>query len=467
MTAKGKVVAAVVLLTAIGQWVVLSFQIPLLQFLFPWQYRWLDRPMTHAWLFALLCALAFGVNRIVHSTRAHPGKSICLIVALGYVAQLTFLIMGGQGFGRHRRWVNEFGHGEFVRVAARDISVWQVLTDYDRQLEGGQLCFHARTKPPGTVLFYLLTQRISNLVRPETSYEGRLERLTLFISVVYPLLGFLALPLLYHLCRYVVSVEQALAACVVYASAPNLVAAYTLHLDAALYPSLFLLCLCLALHSYRANSFMWSLVAGVTLFLATFASFSLLPACPFSCLLLLCYHGYLGSRGDGPKRLGRALIGLALGTLCAGLAFRLLLNYDAWARFRDAVALHEQYKAWEPGFRRLASSAFQCCAELAFYVGAPISLLFLTALLRAAGNAWHRRPGVFDTLAACCLVVVLYLAVFGRTTSETSRLWLFMVPVGCLFVGREIGLLWRAQREWGVLFVLLTNLVTALALVRY
>jgi uncharacterized membrane protein YoaK (UPF0700 family) len=64
--------------------------------------------------------------------------------------------------------------------------------------------------------------------------------------------------------------------------------------------------------------------------------------------------------------------------------------------------------------------------------------------------------------------MVTYLAVglLGQTNGEVQRLWLFMVPLVCLFVAEETQTLFK-RRESGIVLVVILQLVTLFLTVKF
>ena len=88
-----------------------------------------------------------------------------------------------------------------------------------------------------------------------------------------------------------------------------------------------------------------------------------------------------------------------------------------------------------------------------------MALLFISRLVRSGYAFLQRRASSLDGLMAAFMVTYLALGLLGQTRGEVQRLWLFMVPLVCLFVAEETQTLFK-RREGGMVLVVCLQLVT-------
>lgn len=449
-----------------AQWALLRAQVPLFSIVPDWVYRPVDTPMCHGWVFGLVCA--FGLVAAAAVLR-HPRRrsvNFCWVLAFGCAVHFGLVVLRNRGLDSEASY-REAGHGEYVTLASAAGSMLDTVRHYEVRLASGDLGHHPHSKPPGHLLFYMLTDRCANVFSPSTCAEARVKRTTTAIMLVWPVVALLCVVPLYCFGSLVAGRSEAMIACVLFACVPSLVTLNTLCLDTVLYPSLFMWSIVAAVESCRRGSPWLALAAGALMFVCTFVSFSLLALYAVGPLLVFCLCSPCVTGGGKWQRVGRTLIGMGAGLLAAYALFRLLLGYDAFARFSHAMAFHRQGMARGPGFVRSWYFSSLNFSEFWFYLGAPIVVLFIASLARACRGVLTRRADALDRVCLCVLVTQLMLAAFGGAKHETSRYWTFLVPLLCLLAAREIARLWRAGPRWGVWSVMVLQLVTALMIARY
>ena len=462
-----KLIAAALWVFALAQWTLLSFQIPVFHSLPGWVYFLDDIPLAHGWVFVLMLLAAVGATAVAARDSGRTCVGLCLLVALGYGTQMGFVVMEGRGLTRQINDLDARGHGEFAIVAAGEPSMWRVLTQYESLIQDGKLGAHPNPKPPGQLLLYMLNHRLANALKPEPTADARLERAVLLIPIVWPLITFLCVFPLYLFARLFMGKPEAMVACLLYTCAPNVATLNNLCLDKVLYPTLCMLALWLVVQAYRRGSFAWALAAGAMLFASTFVTFSLVVLFPLSVLLLAADH-VCGPRPWREWRpAAKALLGIGASVLALGVLCWLCFGYNALYRFRFAMAYHAECMAWQPTVSRVAYCASLNFLEFGFYIGAPLAVLFVASIVRAARASIARKADALDGACLAMCAILVLVGVFGRTMSETSRLWLFMVPLFCTFAAKQVSLVWADSRRVGAVTLVLIQLVTALLIVRY
>ena len=177
---------------------------------------------------------------------------LAMAMAIGTAVQFAFAYTEGRGFEGLRSRATA-GHGQFINAALITEDSGELLRDYERLSAAGKLGQFPRSKPPGTLLFYVLTERVSRLVIPHTYDERvRSDRFVSFLSMTWPFVAALAVLPLYWLATLLADQAGARMAVGLFLVLPsfNLI---TLHTDQVLYPFLFLCVLALFVWALRAR----------------------------------------------------------------------------------------------------------------------------------------------------------------------------------------------------------------------
>ena len=427
-----RVVATVGLTTL--HWIYLVVNAPLLQTLPGWFWPFAAIDLHHAWLVPVLALALAAVWRLCAREGTPTALRLAAILSLGWGIQFGVAWLEGRGLVAIAEPIVRSGHGEFARVAVREPSLAEVARRYEERLEadpeerwGGG---YARSKPPGFVLFYGVTQRISVWVAPPPTAQAALARFAVFAAVAWTLWSCLSVLPLYALARLFLDPRRAAMACLLWLVVPAF-QLITGHLDQVLFPTLLLGAVALAGWAGRRASAGLAAAAGAACVVCNFMSFSLLPVWP----LALGIGAICAERGPGRAPLGR---GVALVAAFAGgaalvhgvLAFA--LDYDAFVRLERSLAVHAGWKKFDPSPRYRVYAALLDVLELGYWWGAPLVLAWMASFGAALSRVLARRVEDLDLLALATLGVLLALLVFGKTLAEVARLWLFLAPLACV-----------------------------------
>jgi len=441
-------------------WILLGFRIPLLQRL-PggWFWKLHDTPLEMLPLIGVTLSGA----AVVWFVLRYPKRvaiNVMLLVLLGYGAQLALAFAEGRGIDGLRDRLVETGHADFAVFAATRTDLWEVATEYETVIEQGELAGYAKTKPPGTALFFMTSQSISAWFGPTATVGER------FRTLVYPLLCYLALIPLFVLSRRLLPEELSLWPCILYVVLPN-VTLITLHLDQVLYPTLFLVLAWLVVAAHEDKSVPLALLAGVAAYLTLFFSFSLLAAC----LLLFLFVVFRELRGGGERSNLteglRGTIAFGAGLVGAWLVGRVVLGYEPVERFRNAIEQHEAFKGWEGGFGPALYWAASNWLELALWIGWPVALLCIGRLRFAVVETMRNRARTVDTLGVALACTLLILGLFGRTQGEVARLWLFLGGVLVIGAACAIADVFSTRRKTALALIVALQWVTVLLTKRF
>ncbi|MEO8071508.1 MAG: hypothetical protein ABI652_08900, partial [Acidobacteriota bacterium] len=377
-------------------------------------YAYQDKPIGSVAVNVLLAACVGLLAFLALRPRFSAPMFLTLAVVIGATMQFGFAYTEGRGFEGIRGRALA-GHGVFIADALATRDPVQTLKDYNSLADSGKLGTFPRSKPPGTLLFYMLTVGASELV-VEHSYDPdqRKNRFVDFLAEVWPFVAALAIVPLYWLTTMLAGPAEARLAAALYLLVPsfNLV---TLHTDQVLFPSLYLTVLCLFVVSPRATQ----------------------PA------------AFAVDTRPYPARLRSTAIlatSMAAGVVVPSILLWLFLNYDPFVRWQSALAFHAAWRRVPAvlGMRDGLSNI----AEFVDWTGVPIVLLACAVFwMRRAGPVPHhavasggdRRAGwSHAALMASLACLIGYLAFFSHTAAETARLWLFLMPVICVVAARTL-----------------------------
>ncbi|NJN80607.1 MAG: hypothetical protein HC797_09145, partial [Anaerolineales bacterium] len=186
-------------------WLILIFQIPVLDNLSDWKYKLHITSVEPLWIF--IAFLAFGVAILLSISNSSYLIKLTGIILLGTIIQYSFAFSKGDGLNALTFRVTGKGHAEFAKVAVRPISIRAVVVDYESLLSE-KYYGYLPSKPPGTLLFYVLTDKAAQWIWPSDDKPEQLKNLANFASMTWPLLSYLSLIPLFLLARYVFDVSS-------------------------------------------------------------------------------------------------------------------------------------------------------------------------------------------------------------------------------------------------------------------
>lgn len=466
-------VICALLLSAFFQWAVFFFQLKTFLVVPGWKWYFEDKGWVSSqlWFLPLFVAALVLSWFILSQTRFPPAVRLTLLVVTGALLQIGFGFIQGQGFESLRLKYADSVFNRYALAAAAAPDPITATTWYE-QIYGQD--WYLGTKPPGVLLTYIAVQKISNLVQPETTNAGRFFRLTNFSAYVFPWLAYLVVIPLYWLFKKLFSETEpwALAAGLFYVTCPNLIL-IPLFLDQVFYPILFILGIIaafLALEKFTdpvtpLSWFIKGAVLGGLIYICLFLSFSLLPL-PVMIVLWSGLEAYRLRQKTAFRALLSLLLGLALGLVIFYILFLLLLNYDVFLRYTAAMLQHRHAKEFKPGLEQILNALQLNNAEFTTWTGFPIILLFLLQAGRSLWSWWRGRAARADGLMLAFLGTYLALNLFGQTNGEVQRLWLFFVPLVCLYAAREARSVF-ANRSWGILLLVILQLITTFLTYRF
>jgi hypothetical protein len=421
------------------QWIYLAAHAPLLQTLPGWFWPYAPIALHHTWIVPALAVAVFAVWRLCARGAASTTVRLAAIVALCFGIQVGVSWLEGRGAAALADPILLSGHGDFARAAVREPSLLEVARRYESRLAADPEMVwgdYARSKPPGYLLFYMATQRLSVLVAAPSTEQAARARFSAFASIAWALLSCLSVLPLYAFARLFLAPRSAELACLLWGVVPAF-QLITGHLDQVLLPSLALCCLAVVGAAARRASVSLAAGGGALCVLANFVSFSLLPVWPLALAVAVACLWHPALR-PAPRRLAGLVAAFAAGVVVTQSALALWLDYDVLDRLQRSLALHARGKQYDPSPHYRVYASLLDLLELGYWWGAPLMLAWGASFSDALTRALTRRLGEVDVFVLGMLVVLLGLLVFGRTLAEVARLWLFLAPLACVAVSEQI-----------------------------
>jgi hypothetical protein len=453
--------AAAVIAAGLFQWAVLYFHLKTFLVVRGWKWWFHDTLLSQAWLFIPLLAAVLILGWLVLRQPAHTRRNLFILVALGAVIQTGFGFIEGSGIEFIRVKYAGSVFNEYAWVAARQANWVSTLVNY-QDVFGGR--GYLGTKPPGVFLFYMVVQKIANLILPNGHIIERFISSTTLAAYVFPLFSFLVVIPLYILSKKTGNSGGSLVPGILYIACPNVIL-IPLFLDQVLYPLLYISILAALIFAFKEQSPWLAVISGALIYIAVYFSFSLLPLIPMA-FLWAGIDWFFNRKERRFISLIKMAAGLAGGVLAAFVVFRLLLNYDPIIRYASAMAQHRKIKSFLPDLEHIYYSTILNNAEFISWTGLPVIVLFLSQAGKSVLAFMRRKAGIMDGLLFTFLATYIALNLLGQTVGEVQRLWLFMVPLVCLFASGEAKTLFKREST-GVLLVVVLQLITALLMFRY
>lgn len=453
MQIRRKHIALIIILLTItfSYWCLLAFNIPLLQSLWYWFWEFNYKPLKELWLIPILITAIVLVFYYIKKYSNRALIHLFLLIFLGYSIQLSFGLLEGRGINGLKDRLLITGHSEFARIASKENNLGSIASNYENLLDSNRLGQFTKSKPPGTLLTYMLFQKLSNSLNPVESKQDKLERFTTFASFWFPFICYLSLIPLYLISKKFLG-EAAIFPCILYIFIPN-VTLSTLNLDQALYPLLFLTNLLFVINAISNKSIKYAILSGSMTYISIFISFSLVPTLVFFFLIALSNFLYEEDKKAVIKKY-ILIIGIAILTfLIIQLFAYLTINYDIIERYSKAMQFHSEWKGWVPTLKKTIYFAILNSLEFACWIGLPIAIFYFSNIYNSTKAIFTKERNLVDLYAFAYAIVIIATALLGHTKAETARLWIFFVPMICFFAAYEIERLFNANK-WRILYFL-------------
>jgi hypothetical protein len=240
---RNRILIGAILTVTILYWLVLYFKINIFNIIsgYVWHFmQYSNKPLGLVWLSIPLITISYIIIEYILNHPEKVWQNFVCITLLGYAVQMSFGFMEGHGIDGLRQRMVTTGHAEFARLASVETDMVNVACHYEQLLDEAKSLQFVRSKPPGHLLFYMLTQKLSNIIASSNDPGERFRHLVTLAAYIYPLLAYLVIIPLYYFCRLFWDQQTAIIPCILYIFIPS-VTLVTLHLDQVLYPFLFML----------------------------------------------------------------------------------------------------------------------------------------------------------------------------------------------------------------------------------
>jgi hypothetical protein len=443
-------------------WLILVLKIPILSALPYWTFPFRDTPLNPVWI--LLGGLAMLTAGTIRYSRLNIGVKICVIFLAGIALQFTFAFSKNQGLDGLRERMLNSGHAEFAVEASKQTNLLETASHYEELIQNDTYQY-IPSKPPGTLLFYMLNDSIAALINP--SFNNRLENLITFASITWPVTTYIVIFLIFLLSKEFFGNETALDASLFYISIPS-INLITLHTDQTIYPLLAVVPFLLATVAFRKKNLWMSFLSGVAYYVAVFFSFGLIVIGVFYIVpFLLTFSKELTKR----LRVSLLLLMTAVaGVLASDALARLVIHYDIYLRYTRAMEHHLSWKGWENTLQTFMNANTTNIIEYITWIGMPISLMLFFAAYRSLKKVFiDRKPDSRSIFNSILTGVFFLLLLIGKTKAETARLWMFLLPVVCITSAGHLDYMNNTPRvrQAMVFLVLLLEFGTTYFILRY
>ena len=444
---------ATMLLGTLAYGLILVLRVPLNEYIPHWFWVPTTAPRPNWWLIFLIIGIVIGCVLFIQKTSFYAGINILILIITGFIIQHTFALMEGRGIDGIRDRMIHTGHSVFATETVKQLGDKRLLfvaRNYQNLIEDGTLSIYpTATKPPGHILFYMFTDRLSRRIVGE--WDTSLQRLTTFASLFWPLLSYLPILPIYLLAKLFINGKLAYVPCILYLCIPS-VTLMTLHLDQCLYPLLFISAVTSFIYGAVLRNTTLIVLAGVISSLSVYISFSLLVVPVFILFILLLdrMKSLLSTKPENAKPPDPVLASNAkfflysVGFVAVNASLFFLLNYNLLTNYLFILSNHQTFKItdWSVGITLYVGGLD--ILEFALWVGLPLFSLSISHALREFRQMTAQND-IYTLSASAYLLVLFGLAFLGRTVAETARLWLFLTPLVVIFAGREITLIfWRS-----------------------
>ena len=372
-------------------------------------------------------------------------KSSVLPLFLGAVLlQHGFALLENRGLQGLKDRADKTGHSEFLLRAVEQSSFVDTLKSYEERVNSGELGRYPPSKPPGTLMFYMLSSRIADALAGDefSDKPSRIKNLSQLMVFIWPLIAALVVFPSFAVAKKLLPVDISAYGVFFFLLTPSF-CLIPLHTDQVLFPSLFMLNLwaCLEITSKEGLPLWQPFGLGILFYLSAFIQFPMLTAIvPLIALLLF----------SAPQRglmALRAIVILGLtwaGFLLSDFAFKRLFDYDFLLRYRSALSYHGLWTGWreEVRLQGIGSNLL----EASIWIGPPIFWSFLAVSVTDIGRLRLFNSSSRSAVAFGIVLILIVLLLFGKSLSEVARLWLFLMPSICIYASATLNKINPAAR---------------------
>ncbi|UJR84639.1 hypothetical protein [Sandaracinus amylolyticus] len=395
-----------------------------------WFWFETDKPSGAPLVLAAIVAVTLAIVALT-TTRARERfwPAVVALGSAGYALQLLLAATEGRGMEALRHHLLRSGHVHFLRAAIAHGDRPDLIERYVSLARAGELGAYAPTKPPGQLLLYVWTERLTRGLAHGDGTGARIEAFADVVVWVWPAIAMLTvIPLAATARRLTRDPALALGAVALYVTAPS-VLLVQMHTDQVFFPLFVTTALWLATIAAQRDDVRLAVVAGLAFSLAVLCSFGLAAAGPL--LVATAAAPSISTRPAWARAL-RLALGIAVALVSVYAILDLGLGFDAMEDYVLAAERHARWKQWDDLTDSVLYFAFLDTTELAYWIGAPAFVLVLAATPRHVASLWAAVPKPIGAMTIAMVIVLVALARFGKTKAEVARLWLFLFPPLCM-----------------------------------
>lgn len=447
----------IILFFTLLYWEILIIQAPILSKIPHW-FRPIRKNginLQTLYFLPLMILVWWGIDT-VFSKSVKLYKGLILLFLIGYVSQVIFGFISGEGFESVRKSYAEHPISTTVNYACKQDSVIESIQNYE-SYHGHD--FWVQTKPPGFLSGHIIFAKITKLLTNSDTRETCVKNYTRLGTYVFPLLSLFVLFPLTYISKNVFNLKYPLLPGLIYILTPNFMI-WVMVADQVIFPLLFMLGFSLIYVTISKQNFILSIVLGIYAYLSIFISFSLIPI--FGVFGIWIILKCLTSKNKELTNFLKIILGFTLGFGLSYLIFYATLNYDVISRYQLAFSHHRRIKHYSFGYRSIVIAFILNTIEYFTWTGVPLFFLFGNHIIKSIKKLLNRKPNQKYLFSISVFGLYIVLNLFSQTQGEVQRLWLFLSPIAALVSSFEIEERFKNKRKIYVFVILALQVFTAL-----
>ncbi len=427
---------------------------------------WLDKLPTWVWayksieinasllypLFAGLVGSLFFI--FIFKKLSRPWAAVPAVALLFILMQLSFGLALGNGFeGMRQNYAGQKISKEMQYACVAQEGIPGLVRDYDSLYTDN---FWLGTKPPGMLVFFVLFRDVAAtfmrgaMTDPSVCFFS----LTQLSTFIMPVLASLVLIPMYCVWKSLSEsdpeseLSSSSTPFLLFLVIPSLTLFFLIR-DQFLFPVFFMSVIFCLDRAVSKGAWGWALITGVSIYLALFMSFSLLPVLSI-CLFYPVLSRLPFQTSTDRKSVLTMLVGIAAGFIFLWLAGKLLLDYDPVLRYQQAIRNHVEIKDFQLTLPNLVEYSWLNNLEFMNWVGLPVFLLFISGVIRSGLEIFKGNIARKDALFLSVGITYILMNLIGQTKGEVGRIWIFLVPMMAMIAAAEIHRLFKrpAAGRW-------------------
>lgn len=416
------------LILSISHWLSLIFRWPIDSLIPLWYWQTTTKSGMNSWLVIPLGILFFISYWLIVNKNIPSYAKTIIVFVIGYLLMIGFAAIEGPPYQilYDKRYIS--GHRNYIAVAARNEGGTQFLYDYETTLGGDR--FYA-TKPPGVYITYRGLLAFGSLIFPHDTYQEKYDAINHSIMLLFPILALSSTIILEKMTKRLTNINPHHLPGLLLIVVPSFVLLQGT-IDQAIIPLLFISGLLLGMIALQRSSWCLSILFGTFVYLSLYFSFSLIPMIMVFGLWVILEVWRNWHANDLHAHLKLAL-GSMIGFFLLFLLLYFTFNYSPLIRYQNAIAVHEVQRFQPVSIRNYISLYLLNNTEFFTWIGLPIAITTILAAIHSSINFLWGRWTSIESLLIAFLITYVFLNHFSKTVSEVARLWLFFVPLICIF----------------------------------